>query len=263
MTAGSLSSGPVGIATGLRVPLANAHLDQLVNAVAAHARRREQAGGFVSAEDAAKRYWEQDNALYEVADSISSERRANAGQAGQFVPQLLDAVHGHREWRQLTHAYRDFDDLARQHRERDVALHCVAAVARSESARSEGAGVAVDPEMVDAILSGHKTVVRTPVEFTRAGKCVRMHYKLNIGDGSTYPLVASSGMPVAECEVVPGCRLQIVSARMESLGDVTDDEALLEGLENRLAYLDRWWQRHGKYLFAWNVWRYEFEVLWL
>lgn len=246
------ANGPVGVATELRLPLTDPRLEEMFGAIVRHARQRERMDGFSSAEEAAMAYERQDKHLYdEVMARAIDERR--------FAPPLLEAIREHRDWRHLTHAFHGLDDLARQHRERDLTLYSVAALARSEAALCGATGIVFAQPAVPAIASGRKTVTRMPVEFTRAGKCVPAPYAVNGGEDGTYAVLVSLEPPKDGYEVVPGHRLRIVDVRMERLGEVTDVEARLEGHESRVDLLDCWWDHHGKYPFEWRVWRYEFE----
>jgi hypothetical protein len=56
-------------------------------------------------------------------------------------------------------------------------------------------------------------------------------------------------------------KLKIKSICMERLGAVDDDDARLEGFENREAFVRYWKFLHGKFMAATLVWRIEFEVI--
>ena len=250
------ANGPVGIATGLRVPIADPCLDEMLRAIVSHARRRAQTDGFGSAIEATKCYERQDNCLYdEVMGRVIGEQQVER----QFAPLLLEAVREHRDWLHLTHGFRDLADHARQHRERDADLYSAAASVRSKVAQGHATGIVFDPPMVPAIVSGRRTVVWMPVEFNSTGKCIQAPYMVNGGEGGTYALLVPLNTSRGEYETVPGHRLRIVGVRMGRFGDVTDDEARLLGLEDRVDFLTRWWDRHGEYFFEWRVWRYEVE----
>jgi len=246
----------MGMAAGLRVPIGDRRLDEMLMAIVRHARRRTRTGGFGSAEEATMLYERQDRGLYEEVMGRSFGERPTEC---QFTLQLLEAVREHNDWRRLTHIFRDLADIAHQYRERDTALYSAAGLLRSEAARSDAVGIVFEPPLVPAIYSGRKTVARMPVEFTRTGKCVPAPYMVDGGEGGTYALLVPLGGLRDKYEVVPGHRLKIVDARMECFGEVTDDEARLEGFEDRVSFLERWWERYGKYLFEWRVWRYELE----
>lgn len=252
------ANGPIGLAAGLRVPIGDQHLDEMLMAIVGHAEQRAGTGDFSSAEEAAVRYEQQDRSLY---DEVMARSIGDSPIDRQFSLPLLEAVLDHREWRQMTHMFHGLADYADQYRQRDVILYSAAGLIRSEAARSEVAGIVFEPTMVPAINSGRKTVVRMPVEFTRTGKCVPAPYIAGGGEGGTYALLVSLSGLKGEFEVVPSHRLRIAGARMARLEEVTDEEARLEGFEDRVSFLDHWWERHGRYPFEWRVWRYEFELV--
>jgi hypothetical protein len=117
--------------------------------------------------------------------------------------------------------------------------------------------------MLSKILADEKTVTRRPVKYNKSGKYLPARYKVDGGPGGTYAL---QGPPEkgskARARTIPGYRLRIVSVEMERVGEVTDEEARLEGLEDRFAYWRYWLKElYGKLDFKQKVWRYEFELV--
>jgi hypothetical protein len=106
-------------------------------------------------------------------------------------------------------------------------------------------------EMVDAIMSGRKTVTRRPVKYDLCasgfGAPYARHqlrpcrYKVDGGPGGTYAL---QGPPEkgskARAKTVEGYRLRVTRVNPEVIVAITDDEARLEGFRDRRAFFAYW-----------------------
>lgn len=95
------------------------------------------------------------------------------------------------------------------------------------------------PEMVSAIHAGHKTVTRR-----------RANTKIHVGQHRSVQL----GMGRESIGVI-----EILDVREERLGEISDAEARLEGVEDREAFVELWKAIHGVWRPDQRVTRIEFR----
>lgn len=254
------STMAIGVQVLLGVPL----LDELFEAIQKHADWGRRPPLLEGLEEAARKYHDRDAELYEVGGRIRAEIAAgNAGSAQMPLGELLAAIQIHLEQAHLRHAFRGLKGVVRLHEERDVRLYDAAASVRVKAFRGAAeAGVYLDRESIEAILAGQKTVMRVPVEFTHTGKHLPGYYSAAVGERGSYAVLAPvEGDSSRRCRVLRGYRLRVLSARMERLGDVSDEEARLEGFANRSALFSHLLERDGALSADQQVWRYELEPI--
>jgi hypothetical protein len=251
----SRSIGAPTMAKGIRIPVNDPCLDELLCGVQAHADWLLSGSPSPKLEEVARQYEERNQLLYKLAERV----RADALERPQTDPcldELLAAIQEHAEWRLLTHGCFDLESYVREYKREDRELYDLAAMVRLQAfERSPHSDVYLDPGDLEAVLTGRKTVMRIPVEHNRTRKILGSYYK----KGGPYPLVSTprdAGPTLLE--LIPSRTLRILDVRMEPLGKVDDAEARLEGHADRPSFLESFWERYGHALFDWAVWRYEF-----
>jgi len=101
------------------------------------------------------------------------------------------------------------------------------------------------PELCAKILDGTKTVTRRPID----GK-TRI-YKV----GGEYAVCPGRGKHQV-------ARMMVLDMRAESIGDITDGEAVLEGFADREAFVAYWRKLYcGEWDPGLPVWRIEFKLI--
>lgn len=252
------------MAIGVQVLVGAPLLDELFEAIQKHADWGRQPPLLEGFEEAARKYHDRDAELYEAASRMRAEVAAgNAGAAQMPLGELLAAIQIHLEQAHLTRVFRGLKGLVRLHEERDVRLYDAAASVRVKAFRGAAeAGIYLDRESIEAILAGEKTAMRMPVEFTHTGKHLPGYYSAAVGERGSYAVLAPvEGDSSRRCRVVRGYRLKVLDAQMERLGDVSDEEARLEGFASRAALFSHVLERDGALNGDQQVWRYELEPI--
>ena len=98
------------------------------------------------------------------------------------------------------------------------------------------------PELVEAIRAGRKTETRRPVK-----PGVGCRY----APGRTYAVQPGRGQRAV-------CRIEVVSARCEALGEIDEQAARREGFDSRAAFFDYWRGLYGSVEFGQKVWAIRF-----
>lgn len=104
-------------------------------------------------------------------------------------------------------------------------------------------------ELADRVADGAKTVTRRQVKFHPDGEVVPCAY-----------------LPDRVYAVQPGrgreaiAYIRVCSVRLERLGDITDDDAALEGGFDRAGFFDVWESLTGSSEPTEPVWRIEFTL---
>lgn len=250
------SIGAPTMARGIRIPVNDPCLDELLCGVQAHADWLLSGAPSPKLEEVAKQFEERNRRLYKLADRVRAEALERP-QTDPRLDDLLAAIQGHSEWRLLTHGGLDLESYAGEHKREDQQLYDLAAMVRLRAFEgSPHSDVYLDPGDLEAVLTGRKTVMRIPVEHNQTGKILPSYYQ----KGGPYPLVSTprdAGPTLLE--LIPSRTLRILDVRMEPLGKVDDGEARLEGHSDHPSFLERFWERYGHALVDWPVWRYELE----
>lgn len=118
-----------------------------------------------------------------------------------------------------------------------------------------GGNVIFSPDLAAKVVAGHKTVTRRPRTGSnpseKAGGWIDdpCRYKA----GKTYAVQPGRGKKAIG-------RIRILSVRPETMTDLDDDEARLEGFANTREFVAKWLGIYGKGSWLDIVWRIEFEV---
>lgn len=117
-------------------------------------------------------------------------------------------------------------------------------------------------EDVAKILTGEKTVIRLPVKSNRTGKYLPCQLRVEGGSKGTYALQLGPKKGARpRAKTLLGFRLRVKSIQLQSLGDVTDRQARLEGFKDRTVFLFNWLRAYGLFGFQHPIWRVEFELV--
>lgn len=97
------------------------------------------------------------------------------------------------------------------------------------------------PKHAHLIVAGRKSQTRRPAKDTQPS------YKV----GKTYPVKTGLGKP-------PLAHIQIIAANLQSLGDITFQDARAEGFKSRDDFFDEWRDLYGNADPSLQVWAYAF-----
>lgn len=104
------------------------------------------------------------------------------------------------------------------------------------------------PELIKQIRKGKKTMTRRPVKRGKLGE-VKQHYAA----GRSYAVQPGRGEPQT-------CRITVLEARRERLGDITHEDARAEGFLTTQAFFDYWRGLYGDVDHDQDVWVLRFRL---
>lgn len=105
------------------------------------------------------------------------------------------------------------------------------------------------PKLAQLVVDGQKKVTRRAATIGIDGEVVPCIYE----EGRDYAVCPGRGMPSI-------ARIEVTDVRLEQLGDITEEEAALEGGFTRESFFDVWESLTGSVEPTQPVWRIEFEL---